>query len=97
MPLLLTFGLASVIQGVLVYFFSTTPRVTAAAYSGSVIDLLGFRVSTSRLVMLVGSLILLGLLMYFLHRTKMGKAMKATIKASTTRAAPPQRKTIRRF
>jgi branched-chain amino acid transport system permease protein len=77
MPLLLTFGLASVLQGVLVYFFSTTPRVTNAAYSGSVLDILGFRISTSRLVMLLGSLILLGLLMYFLHRTKMGKAMKA--------------------
>ena len=78
MPLLLTFGLASVIQGALVFFFSTTPRVTQAAYSGSVLDLLGVRVSTSRLVMLMGSLILLGVLTYFLHRTKMGKAMKAT-------------------
>jgi branched-chain amino acid transport system permease protein len=78
MPLLVTFGLASVIAGALTLVFSTTPKVTKAAYSDSVIALLGFRVSVSKAIMLVAALILLTLLTLFLDRTKQGKAMKAT-------------------
>jgi branched-chain amino acid transport system permease protein len=78
MPLLVTFGLASVIAGALTLIFSTTPKVTKAAYSDSVISLLGFRVSVSKAVMLAAALILLTLLTLFLDRTKQGKAMKAT-------------------
>lgn len=77
MPLLLTFGLASVLQGAMVWAFDTTPRITQASYSGSVVDLLGVRVSTAQFVMLVVSLVLLAVLTLFLNRTKPGKAMKA--------------------
>lgn len=78
MPLLLTFGLASVLQGALVWWFTTTPRLTQASYSGSVVDIGGVRVSTAQFVMLVLSLVLLAALTAFLQRTKIGKAMKAT-------------------
>lgn len=78
MPLLITFGLASVIAGVLTLLFTTTPKVTRAAYSDSVISLLGYRVSVSKAVMLAAALVLLALLTLFLDRTKQGKAMKAT-------------------
>lgn len=78
MPLLVTFGLGAVIQGVLTLVFSTTPRVTTASYSQSVISVLGYRVSVARIVMLLGALVLLGLLTFFLDKTKPGKAMKAT-------------------
>ena len=77
MPLLLTFGLASVIQGALVWWFTTTPRITRASYSGSVVDIAGIRVSTAQFVMLVVSLLLLAALTAFLNHTKMGKAMNA--------------------
>lgn len=77
MPLLLTFGLASVLQGLLVYAFATTPRITQASYSGSVVGIAGIRVSTAQFVMFVVSLILLAALTIFLNRTKFGKAMTA--------------------
>jgi len=77
MPLLLTFGLASMLQGVMVWWFTTTPRITQASYSGSVLDVAGIRVSTAQFVMLVLSLVLLGVLTVFLTRTKLGKAMNA--------------------
>ncbi|MCD9155070.1 branched-chain amino acid ABC transporter permease [Aeromicrobium duanguangcaii] len=77
MPLLLTFGLASVVQGLLVWSFATTPRITTASYSGSVVDVFGIRVSMAQFVMLVLSLVLLGALTVFLQRTKMGRAMTA--------------------
>lgn len=77
MPLLLTFGLASVLQGVMVWWFTTTPRLTQASYSGSVVDVAGIRVSTAQFVMLLVSLVLLAALTLFLNRTKLGKAMNA--------------------
>jgi len=77
MPLLLTFGAAAVIQGVLTLAFNTTPRVTHASYSASVLDILGYRIPTARVVMLIAALAMLSLLGLFLHRTKPGKAMKA--------------------
>jgi branched-chain amino acid transport system permease protein len=77
MPLLLTFGLASVLQGLMVWWFTTTPRLTQASYSGSVVDVAGIRVSTAQFVMLMVSLVLLGALSLFLARTKLGKAMNA--------------------
>ncbi len=84
MPLLVTFGLASAIAGALTLIFSTTPKVTEAGYSDSVISLLGYRISVSKAVMLAAALILLAMLTFFLNRTKQGKAMKA---AAQNRAA----------
>lgn len=78
MPLLVTFGLSALIQGVLTLVFTTTPKVTTAAYSESVLSLFGYRVSMAKLVMLAAAIVLLGLLSFFLNRTKSGKAMKAT-------------------
>lgn len=78
MPLLITFGLAAAIQGVLTLVFTTTPRVTTASYSDSVLTLLGYRVSVAKVVMLIAAILLLGLLALFLNRTKTGKAMRAT-------------------
>lgn len=78
MPLLITFGLAALIQGVLTLVFTTTPRITTASYSDSVLALFGYRVSVAKVVMLIAAIILLGLLALFLNRTKAGKAMRAT-------------------
>lgn len=77
MSLLLTFGIAFIIQGALVSTFSTTPRLTRSFYSDSVIEMFGIRVSASRLIMLTAALALLGLVALFLQRSKPGKAMKA--------------------
>jgi branched-chain amino acid transport system permease protein len=58
--------------------FTTTPKLTMASYSTSVLTLLGYRASMAKVVMLVSALVLLGLLALFLNRTKTGKAMRAT-------------------
>ena len=78
MPLLITFGLAAIIQGVLTLVFTTTPKVTRASYSDSVLAFMDYRVSMAKVVMLVAAIFLLGLLALFLNRTKAGKAMRAT-------------------
>ncbi|MBV2181377.1 MAG: branched-chain amino acid ABC transporter permease [Castellaniella sp.] len=77
MPLLVTFGLAAVIQGILAWRFTITPRMTTAAYSDSVFEFMGYSVSVARVVMLVAAIVLLGLFVLFLNRTKAGKAMRA--------------------
>ncbi|WP_417252620.1 branched-chain amino acid ABC transporter permease [Castellaniella sp.] len=77
MPLLVTFGLAAVIQGILAWYFTTTPRMTTAAYSDSVLAFMGYSVSVARVVMLVAAIVLLGLFALFLNYTKTGKAMRA--------------------
>jgi branched-chain amino acid transport system permease protein len=83
MPLLVTFGLAGVIQGVLTVAFTATPKLTRAAYSDSVLSLFGWRVSAANGIMLVGAIILLFLLSLFVNRTKLGKAMKAVAQNPT--------------
>jgi branched-chain amino acid transport system permease protein len=83
MPLLVTFGLAGVIQGGLTLVFSATPKLTNAAYSDSVASFFGWRVSAANGIMLIGALILLGLLSLFVNRTKLGKAMKAVAQNRT--------------
>ncbi|GAA1559936.1 branched-chain amino acid ABC transporter permease [Kribbella lupini] len=77
MSLLLTFGLAFLIQGALITAFTTTPRSTPAFYSDVVWRPLGITVPVSRLVMLAGSLVILACLAVFLYRTRSGRAMKA--------------------
>lgn len=77
MSLLLTFGLAFLIQGALIAAFSTTPRSTETFYSDAVWRPLGITLPVSRLVMLAGSLIVLACLAVFLYRTRSGRAMKA--------------------
>jgi branched-chain amino acid transport system permease protein len=83
MPLLVTFGLAGVIQGGLTLVFTATPKLTNAAYSDSVASLFGWRVSAANGIMLIGALVLLGLLSLFVNRTKLGKAMKAVAQNRT--------------
>jgi len=78
MPLLVTFGLAIVIQGVLVAAFTTTPRLTPSFYSASVVQILGVTVSVGRIIMLVAAIVILAGLTLFLNRTRPGRAMQAT-------------------
>jgi len=83
MPLLVTFGLAAVLQGGLTLVFSATPKVTKAFYSDAVVNFLGFSESAANSVMLVGAIVLLCLLSLFVNRTRLGKAMKAVAQNRT--------------
>jgi branched-chain amino acid transport system permease protein len=83
MPLLITFGLAAVIQGGLTLVFSATPKVTKSVYSDAVVNFLGFSESAANSVMLVGAIVLLFVLSLFVNRTRLGKAMKAVAQNRT--------------
>jgi len=78
MPLLVTFGLAFLIQGALVAAFSNTPRITPTFYSNNVLEFLGVRVSAGRAIMLMASILILAALSLFINRSKPGRAMKAS-------------------
>lgn len=83
MPLLITFGLAAMLQGGLAMVFSATPKVTRAVYSDAVVRFLGFSESAANSIMLVGAIVLLCVLSLFVNRTRLGKAMKAVAQNRT--------------
>lgn len=75
--LLLTFGLAFLLQGLLVWIFSTTPHLAAASYADAVWRPFGIDLSVSRLVMFAASLVIIIMLALYLGRTRSGRAIKA--------------------
>lgn len=86
--LLLTFGLALLIENVLLMFFSATPRAVGFPYAQSGIPLgfttiqgtlnvFGAVADLPRVLAFVGSLIVAGLLYYLLRRTSLGTAIRA--------------------
>ncbi|ANY08511.1 branched-chain amino acid ABC transporter permease [Pseudonocardia sp. HH130630-07] len=85
MALLLTFGLAFVLQGLMVRLFTTTPKLTPSVFSDGVVEVLGLRVVTPRLVMLGAALVVMVAVVALLRHTRTGKAMRAA--AQNTEAA----------
>lgn len=86
--LLLTFGLALLIENVLLMFFSATPRTVGFPYAASGIPLglttiqgplniFGAVADLPRVIAFVGSLVIAGLLYYVLRRTSLGTAIRA--------------------
>lgn len=86
--LLLTFGLALLIENVLLMFFSATPRTVGFPYAqtglplgvttipGS-LDVFGAVADLPRVIAFIGSLVIAGLLYYILRRTSLGTAIRA--------------------
>jgi branched-chain amino acid transport system permease protein len=79
--LLLTLGLAIVIENLLLAIFTATPRTISVPYIGKTLPdglHLGTAVaSTQLLIAFVGSILLGGLLYLLLHRTRLGTAIRA--------------------
>jgi branched-chain amino acid transport system permease protein len=79
--LLLTLGLAIVIENVLLATFTATPRTVNVAFIGTALPSgvrLGAAVASTQLVIaFVGSLVLGGLLHVLLHRTRLGMTIRA--------------------
>lgn len=80
-PLVVTFGLALVLQGAFAYAFSSDPRVVPSSYSTTGVDLLGATVQLSYLVAFVLALVLAVALHLFLTRTRWGSAVRASAAA----------------
>lgn len=77
-PLVATFGLALVLQGVFAYVFTSDPRVVPSAYATTGVDLLGTTVQLSYLLAFGLALALAGALHVLLTRTRWGSAVRAS-------------------
>jgi branched-chain amino acid transport system permease protein len=75
--LVLTFGLAIVLENLLVVVFSADPRLLKTGYTGVTIDVLGVPVTGGRLVGAGLALLTLVILYVFLSRTYTGRAVRA--------------------
>ncbi len=76
--LLVSFGLALVIQNVALWLFSADERSIQVAYAGESLNLLGVNLPLTRLAGFILTLIIVLGLHRFLHHTDFGKAIRAT-------------------
>jgi branched-chain amino acid transport system permease protein len=80
--LLITLGLAMIIENALLLFFGADPR--SVALPGDVgVPILGAVADLSRVLAFVGALLLAGLLFVLLQRTRLGTAIRAVAANST--------------
>lgn len=77
-PLVATFGLALLAQGVLTYLFTSNPRVLPSGYSTRGLDLFGVRVQLSYVIAFGVSLVLAAATHLLLTRTRWGAAVRAS-------------------
>jgi branched-chain amino acid transport system permease protein len=75
--LVLTFGLAIVIENLLVVFFSADPRLLKTDYTSVTVDVVGVPVTGGRLVGAALAVLTLVVLYVFLTRTYTGRAVRA--------------------
>lgn len=84
--LLVSFGLALVLQALAVRFFTADERTISTAYSSEAFTIWSIRVPMVRLAGLVVAIVAAFVLEWVLHRTRFGKALRATSE-DWTRAA----------
>ena len=75
--LVLTFGLAIVLENLMVVFFSADPRLLSTGYTSITVQVLGVPVTGGRLVGAGLALVTLGVLYVFLTRTYTGRSVRA--------------------
>jgi branched-chain amino acid transport system permease protein len=79
LSLLVTFALALLIEGVLSATYSTSYRSIGTSYANRSFAIAGYSVSAVRVYGFALSVALLGLLYLVLHRTRFGRAVRATV------------------
>ncbi len=79
LSLLVTFALALLIEGVLSATYSTSYRSIGTSYANKSFAIAGYSVSAVRIYGFALSIALLGLLYLVLHRTRFGRAIRATV------------------
>jgi branched-chain amino acid transport system permease protein len=79
LSLLVTFALALLIEGVLSATYSTSYRSIGTSYANKSFAIAGYSVSAVRVYGFALSVALLGLLYLVLHRTRFGRAIRATV------------------
>ena len=79
LSLLVTFAVALLIEGVIGVVWNTTRRSINTSYANDSWTVLGYQVTVVRFAAFVLSAGALGLLMLLLHRTRFGRAVRATV------------------
>lgn len=79
LSLLVTFAVALLLEGVMTVIWSTTVRSINTSYANSSWTIAGYQITLVRLWAFILSLVALGLLYFILHRTKFGRAVRASV------------------
>jgi branched-chain amino acid transport system permease protein len=79
LSLLVTWAIALGFEGVLSYVYQTTYRATLPSYVNRSLTVLGYRISVVRLAAFGVSCLILAVLYVMLHRTRFGRAIRATV------------------
>lgn len=82
--LLLTFGLAFLLEGLLAYQFGLTSRtIRVRGFGSGVFDVAGLTIPKMRVIAFVAAIVALALLYVFLMRTRIGMGIRATAQDRT--------------
>jgi branched-chain amino acid transport system permease protein len=79
LSILVTFAIALAVEGTLSVLYSTTYKSVNAAYANSSFTVAGYHISAVRLYAFLLSAAVIGLLYLLLHRTRFGRAVRATV------------------
>ncbi|MBX5447599.1 MAG: branched-chain amino acid ABC transporter permease [Acidothermus cellulolyticus] len=83
MSLLVTFAVALGLEGILTLVYKTDYRSIKPVYANDSFVVLGYRITTVRLYAFLLSLAALGVLYLVLYRTRLGRALRATVQNPT--------------
>ena len=83
LSLLVTWAIALGIEGVLSVIYTTTYRATLPGYVNNSLTIAGYRIAVVRLVAFGISGVILLLLYMVLHRTRLGRSIRATVQNPT--------------
>ncbi|HEY2869435.1 MAG TPA: branched-chain amino acid ABC transporter permease [Gaiellales bacterium] len=83
LSLLVTWAIALGIEGVLSVIYTTTYRATLPGYVNDSLTIAGYRIAVVRLVAFGVSGVILLLLYVVLHRTRLGRSIRATVQNPT--------------
>ena len=75
--LLVTLGISIVLENLALYFFHSDTRSIETAYGSSMINVLGAMIALPRLLAFGGALVAAALLLYAIHGTDLGRAIRA--------------------
>ena len=79
LSLLVTFAVALLIEGVIGVLWNTTRRSINTSYANDSWTVAGYQITVVRLAAFALSAVALGLLLLLLHRTRFGRAIRATV------------------
>jgi branched-chain amino acid transport system permease protein len=77
-PLLSAIGISIILMNVAALLFGTQPRKFDYPFDNEAMDIAGISITPHQIMVLVISLILMALLNFFVEKTRLGKAMRAT-------------------